>query len=271
MQNYNPQFLEKTSIFSQKETSLLDALNAKVPLSLFLKNDSYVKKYGIDFIHTSALIEGNTYDRNDTLTLLEYGRTAGGKKYTDAKMILNMRTAFNLLLYEDLGVSKSSLKDMHYVLSDEMVADNERAVPRNEAVAVAGCDYIPLATRERLDSELTYMMDKYRSIEGVYDRALYLHCNLAYLQYFKDCNKRTARMMLNLSLKNDGKMLYIPSPESVSGYVRGIVSYYETGSYDLFKEHFVGEYKRAVDSIHAIESAKDQEQDIQQGSAPAPR
>ncbi|MDY0263453.1 Fic family protein [Syntrophotalea acetylenica] len=264
MQSYNPQFLGTTDIFSQEEISLLDSLNAKVPLSLFLGNDSYVKKYGIDFIHTSAMIEGNTYDRNDTLTLLEYGRTAGGKKYTDAKMILNMRAAFDLLLSKDLDVSKSSLLDMHYVLSDEMVADNERAVPRNESVAIAGCDYIPLATRERLDSELTYMMGKYKSIEGVYDRALYLHCNLAYLQYFKDCNKRTARMMLNLSLKNDGKMLYIPSPESVPGYVRGTVSYYETGSYELFKEHFVNEYKRTVESIHAIESARTQEQDIDQ-------
>jgi len=29
----------------------------------------------------------------DTLALLEYGRTAGGKKYSDAKMILNLKTA----------------------------------------------------------------------------------------------------------------------------------------------------------------------------------
>lgn len=60
----------------------------------------------MDFIHTSAKIEGNTYDKNDTLTLLEYRRTAGGKKYCDAKMILNLRDAYELFIKEDLSVNK---------------------------------------------------------------------------------------------------------------------------------------------------------------------
>ncbi|HFA7438646.1 TPA: Fic family protein [Neisseria gonorrhoeae] len=36
-------------------------------------------------------------------------------------------------------------------------------------------------------------------IENPFDRAVYLHNNLAYLRYFKDCNKRTARNCMTLT------------------------------------------------------------------------
>jgi Fic family protein len=261
MISYNPNFLENIIIFTDDEKAFLDALNSKVSLSKFLSNKSYIDKFGMDFIHTSAKIEGNTYDKNDTLTLLEYGRTAGGKKYSDAKMIFNMRDAYYLFIKEDLEVSKKTLKDLHYILSDEMVADNERAMPRNEEVTIRGCEYIPLATAVKLDDELSYMFSKYEIMENAFDRALYLHCNLAYLQYFKDCNKRTARMMLNVSLKQDGKMLYIPNEEKVSEYLASVISCYETGSYDKFKSYFINEFKETVDAILAVENAKKQEQE----------
>jgi Fic family protein len=258
---YNPDFIDNVTVFTKEEKNSLNALNTKISLFKFLGNKSYIDKFGMDFIHTSAKIEGNTYNKNDTLTLLEYGRTAGGKRYSDAKMILNMRDAYELFIKEDLTVNKSTLKDLHYILSDEMVADNERAMPRNEEVTIKGCEYIPLATAEKLDDEVNYMFEKYTTIEDAFDKAIYLHCNLAYLQYFKDCNKRTARMMLNVSLKSDNKMLYIPNEERVSEYLASIVSYYETGKYDKFKTYFIEEYKETVDAILAVENAKKQEQD----------
>jgi len=256
---YNPDLLDNVAVFTKEEISLLDALNDRVPLSVFLGNKSYIDKFGMDFIHTSAKIEGNTYDRNDTLTLLEYGRTAGGKKYSDAKMILNMRDAYELFIREDLAADKKTLKDLHYILSDEMVADSERAMPRNGEVAIRGSGYVPLATAEKLDDELNYMFERYATIESPFDRAIYLHCNLAYLQYFKDCNKRTARMMLNVSLKSDNKMLYIPNEERAGEYLSSVVAYYETGRYDQFKAYFIREYQDTVDAILAIERAREQE------------
>ena len=190
---YNPNFLENINIFTKEELKKLNELNQKVSLSHFLSNKSYIEKFGMDFIHTSAKIEGNTYDKHDTYTLLEYGRTAGGKKYSDAKMILNMKLAYDTFIREDLEVSKEILK---------------------------------LATKEKLDDELNYMLKKYKTIDEPFNRALYIHCNLAYLQYFKDCNKRTARMMLNISLKSDDMMLYIPNEEKIGEYLRAVVEYF---------------------------------------------
>jgi hypothetical protein len=60
MITYNPNYLDNTDIFTTSEIQLLEELNKKVPLKKYLNNKSYIEKFGLDFIHTSALIEGNT-------------------------------------------------------------------------------------------------------------------------------------------------------------------------------------------------------------------
>jgi len=259
MVTYNPDYLDKTDIFTPNELKLLEELNQKVSLTKFLDNQSYIDKFGLDFIHTSALIEGNTYDKLDTQTLIEYGRTAGGKKYSDAKMILNLRDAYEIFITQDLKPTKQTLKELHYILSAEMVAENKRALPRDNEVTITGCNYIPLATKEKLEDELNYLFKISDKITNPFNKALYIHNNLAYLQYFTDCNKRTARLMLNIVLKDSLKMIYIPDEESVREYLKSIVSYYETGNYTLFKKYFINSYKKVIEMIIEIEEAKKNE------------
>lgn len=259
MITYNPNYLDNTDIFTLNEIKFLEELNKKVSLKKFLNNKSYIDKFGLDFIYISALIEGNTYDKLDTQALIEYGRTAGGKKYSDAKMILNLRDAYELFITKDLAPSKETLKDLHYILSAEMVANNKRVVPRDIEVLITGCNYIPLATKEKLEDELNYLFKISDKIENPFNKALYIHNNLAYLQYFTDCNKRTARLMLNVVLKQSLKMIYIPDEESVKEYLKSIVSYYETGNYSLFKKYFINSYKKTIEMILEIEEARDSE------------
>jgi len=259
MISYNPKFLDNINIFNEEEINLLEKLNKEFSLNNFLTNKSYIDKFGLDFIHTSAQIEGNTYDRFDTITLLEHGRTAGGKKYSDAKMILNLKEAYDLLIVKDLNVSKETLKDIHYILSNEMLRDNERAIPRDEEVIITLCDYVPLSSKEKLDTELNYLLKKYEEIKNPYNKAIYLHNNLAYLQYFKDCNKRTARVMLNISLKSNNKMIYIPIVDDISIYLKAITNYYETGKYDIFKEYFINSYQNTVDKIKFVKQVSNQD------------
>ncbi|MEA1917953.1 MAG: Fic family protein [Campylobacterota bacterium] len=256
MITYNPKHFDNINIFTQKELELLEELNEKISLDKFLSNKSYIDKFGLDFIHTSALIEGNTYDKLDTQALIEYGRTAGGKKFSDAKMILNLRDAYEVFITQNLKPSKDSLKNLHYILSSEMVADNQRAVPRDSEVTITGCNYVPLSTKEKLDDELNYLFKISDTITNPFNKALYIHNNLAYLQYFTDCNKRTARLMLNVVLKDSLKMIFIPDEESVKEYLKSVVNYYETGNYELFKKYFINSYKKVIDMIVEIEQSR---------------
>jgi len=250
---YNAKYLEYQPIFTEKESSLLDSLNQKLSLELFLNKKGLIEKLGFDFIYTSAQIEGNTYTKADTLALLEYGRTAGGKKYSDAKMILNLKIAYDRYIGDDSFVSLDTLKDFHYIVSNELVREDERGVVRQGAVdGIKGSDYIPLANPQKLDSEIKYLFKVYQTIQNPYDKALYLHNNLAYLQYFRDCNKRTARIMLNISLKNSKKMILIPREEFISEYIDGVLEYYDSGKYIKSKNFFLNNYQKVVTVLDGI-------------------
>ena len=98
---YNPDHLEHKPLFTQEERITLEDINRKISLESFLKNKNLVEKFGFDFVYTSAKIEGNTYSKADALTLIDYGKTAGGKDYSDAKMIINLNKAFKFILNDE--------------------------------------------------------------------------------------------------------------------------------------------------------------------------
>jgi len=241
--NYNPKTLTYKPIFTQEETKLLDEYNQTLSLEKFLATQNLVEKFGFDFVYTSAKIEGNTYTKADALTLLDYGRTAGGKRYSEAKMLINLQKAFSFMIRNELPVTKFSMREIHQILSDELVDDSEKGTVRQRGVTIRGSDYLPLADSFMLEHEMDRVFEIYQTIENPYDKALYLHNNLAYLQYFIDVNKRTARLMMNVSLKANNKMILIPKEEYISIYVGSILEYYEQGTYQQSKEFFMKSYQ----------------------------
>jgi len=85
---YNPDTLNYKPIFTQAETDALDKMNSTFSLKTFLASQNLVEKFGFDFVYTSAKIEGNSYTKADALTLLDYGLTVGGKRDSEAKMLI---------------------------------------------------------------------------------------------------------------------------------------------------------------------------------------
>jgi len=245
--HYNPNTLTYKPIFTKEETVQLDNINKILSLKKFLATQDLVDKFGFDFVYTSAKIEGNTYTKADALTLLDYGRTAGGKRYSEAKMLINLQKAFSFMIKHQLPINKFTLREIHQILSDELVDDNEKGAVRQRGVTIRGTDYLPLSDTIILDQEMDRLFAIYKTIKNPYDKALYLHNNLAYLQYFIDVNKRTARLMMNISLKADGKMILIPRDEYISIYVGSILEYYEEGTYGLSKEFVLKSYQSVAD------------------------
>ncbi len=244
---YNQNTLTHKPIFTKEEIVELDKINQTLSLKKFLATQNLIEKFGFDFVYTSAKIEGNTYTKADALTLLDYGRTAGGKRYSEAKMLINLQKAFSFMIRHSLPINKFTLREIHQILSDELVDDNEKGAVRERGVTIRGTDYLPISDAMILDQEMDRLFEIYHTIENPYDKALYLHNNLAYLQYFIDVNKRTARLMTNISLKADGKMILIPRDEYIPIYVGSILEYYEEGSYKLSKEFFMKSYQFVAD------------------------
>ena len=242
--NFNPNFLEYKPIFTKNELKILEDINKTITLEIFLKNKNLVEKFSFDFIYTSAKIEGNTYSKAEALTLLDYGKTSCGKSFSDAKMLINLKKAFKFILEDDCTINKYKIRTIHTILADELIDDKELGTIRDKGVLIKGSDYIPLDNALQLESEMDRILQIYKTIKNPFDKALYIHNSIAYLQYFTDVNKRTARIILNLSLKCDKKMLLIPQEELISLYIDGILEYYEKGTYKKSKEFFIKSYQK---------------------------
>jgi Fic family protein len=249
---YDFKRLENISFFTTNELETLESINKNLSLKEFLKNKNLVEKFGFDFVYTSAKIEGNTYSKADALTLIDYGKTAGGKNYSDAKMLINLNRAFKYILNDDCIITKHKVRTLHQILSDELVEDEDMGCVRKKGVLTKGSDYVSLSDSISLESELDRLLSISKNIENPYDKALYIHNNLAYLQYFVDVNKRTARTMLNLSLICDDKMLLIPSEELISVYIEGVLDYYKDGNVEKSKEFFIQSYKKMNNFTKAL-------------------
>lgn len=200
---YQRDFLNIRPIFTAGEQEYLTELSDRLPLSVLTDSVRNIEEIGIDFVYSSAKLEGNTYNQYDTQALLKLGQTAGGKLYSDAVMLINLRESYRHLL-PGLDSPKpfdwlDFLKTTHSLISENLLEKGSGGVVRRDSVTISGTDYTPLSNPQSLDTELKWLLQEAPKIENPFDRAVYLHNNLAYLRYFKDCNKRTARNCMTLT------------------------------------------------------------------------
>lgn len=265
--NYDPSFLNFKTILTTKEKEKLHNLSSKIEKD-FLKNFRNIEEFGIDFVFNSSQLEGNTYDRFDTETLIKMGQTAGGKKFSDAVMILNLREAFSLIMKNlDQEINKDFIKDLHFVIADKLVPQGMAGIVRQHSVKIGLCEYKPLTNPQQLENELNYLINISQKYEDPFEKALYLHNNLSYLQYFTDCNKRTARNVMAFSLIKENLFPCLFSLSNPIDYSKSIVNYYETGNYDQFKNYFINSYEKTIqnydlNSNNEIEIERDMNQDF---------
>ena len=118
---------------------------------------------------------------------------------------------------------------------------------RNKEVKIGGSSYIPLVNQNKLNDELKYLILQVNKIDDPFEKAIYAHMNIAYLQYFADVNKRTARVIQNLILKEHDIMYFIPRVEDIAEYIDSMISYYETGSYEKYINYFVKTYDKNLE------------------------
>ncbi len=79
----------------------------------------------IDLSWSSSRLEGNTYDRLDTVRLIEFGERAEGKDSQEARMILNHKAAIEMLVtnIETVGFNPYTILNLHGLLSEDLLTD----------------------------------------------------------------------------------------------------------------------------------------------------
>ena len=157
----------------------------------------------IDLSWASSNLEGNTYSRLDTRELIEHGKSAQGKAALETQMILNHKSAIELLVenIDTAQFNRYTLMNLHSALSENLLpnpADEGRI--RQYAVDIGKIVYRPLSVSGQIEDTFKLLLNKANQITDAFEQSFFMMVHLPYLQPFADINKRTSRLAANLPL-----------------------------------------------------------------------
>ncbi len=209
----------------------------------------------IDLSWASSHLEGNTYSRLDTVELIEHGKIAKGKATLETQMILNHKTAIELLVenIDSVEFNNYTLMNLHSALAENLLpnpADEGRI--RMHAVDISKSVYRPLPASPQLQSALDILLVKANQIDDPFEQSFFMMVHLPYLQPFADINKRTSRLAANLPLfrANLCPLTFLDVPEQA--YSHAMLGIYELTRVELLRDLYVWAYERSTQEYIAI-------------------
>jgi len=246
---YVPSRLKSVEVFRGSELAALRLGAERHPLSSLLSNPRWKEESAINFAYTSAQIEGNTYTRDETITLLKMGRTARGKSFIETQMIMNLRDAYVLVLdrpHELVNDGLLGLRQLHQVLMRDILPDSELGATRKtKGARIGGTEYSPPDGEGYVEKQAGILFSRLRHAANAFDASLYAACNLSYLQIFEDGNKRTSRAFQN-ALLLAASLPPVQFPISmIEAYIEAQLVYYESGDYLMHRGFMLEAYRNS--------------------------
>lgn len=252
---YNPEFLgayrPNETFYLPQETrrELLEcgrSLDTVRPAGTYIK--TMYNRLLIDLSWNSSRLEGNTYSLLETEYLLTQGRIAEGASLHDVQMILNHKTAIDMLVdqQDEIAINRFIILGLHNVLSDNLLADsNAQGRLRMRPVGIAGTVYLPLEVPQLIDEHFNVILDTAVAINDPFEQAFFIMVHLPYLQPFEDVNKRVSRLAANIPFirENLSPLSFVDVP--VTEYIEGLLGVYELNRIELLRDVFVWAYKRS--------------------------
>ena len=203
-----------------------DLYNLTTEQNIFL-----AKKQLVGSIYSSAKVEGINITFPQTQTILD-GITVANLKIDDVEKILNLRDAWKYVLNSiETELSLDFIKKIN-----SFVARNESldwGVLRYGSVGISGTDYIPPIPEEKI--VLMDLFNILHSQNSVTEKALNLFMYLCKQQLFWDGNKRTAMIVVNKDLIENGKGIFQISEKNIEEFNTLLSEYYSTDEKDKLK------------------------------------
>lgn len=216
---------------------------------------SILNRLLIDLSWASSHLEGNSYSLLDTRELIEHGKSAQGKAALETQMILNHKSAIELLV-ENIAIAdfnRYTLMNLHSALAENLLpnpADEGRI--RQHAVDIGKSVYRPLSVPQQLDEALDVLLDKANQITDPFEQSFFVMVHLPYLQPFADVNKRTSRLAANLPLfrANLCPLTFLDVPKQA--YSQALLGMYAMNRVELLRDLYVWAYERSTLEYVAI-------------------
>lgn len=208
----------------------------------------------IDLSWNSSRLEGNTYSLLETERLLELGESVDGKDVREAQMILNHKTAIEMLVEQadEIGFNRYTILNLHAALSEDLLREREASGRlRSIAVGISGTSFRPLQGPALIEECFGQFLEKAEAIEDPLEQAFFAMVHLPYLQPFEDVNKRVSRLAANIPLVRGNlcPLSFVGVPDHL--YVDGILAVYEENRVELLRDVFVWAYERSCE-LYAV-------------------
>ena len=215
----------------------IDKLNKETQSFRPISKDAFkqIKEYfRIGLTYSSNAIEGNTLTETETKIVLEDGLTIAGKPLKDHYEASGHSEAFDFVydLAKKKVITEKDILGIHrlfYYRIDEDHAGKYRKVP----VTISGTEYLPPAP-----GKVPAMMKKFVAKIPAMRKKLHpvvfaakLHEELVNIHPFVDGNGRTARLLMNLALIQDGYSITVIPPVLRRDYI-ALVGQCNTGKKD---------------------------------------
>lgn len=178
--------------------------------------------YRVGLTYTSNAIEGNSLTISETKVIIEDGLTVGGKPLRDVYEAVGHAEAFDYMysLAQNKTIREADAHELHRLFYRNIEPDAAGAY-RHEEVIVTGSAY-PLAAPQSIKPEMGDLFDWYNNESGKLhpiEAAAELHRRFVYIHPFIDGNGRTARLLMNLSLLQNGYQIICIPPICRADYI----------------------------------------------------
>jgi Fic family protein len=231
-------FLGLTDYDFSSISKLHDRLDSLRPLShiqlKMIKEDMTLR-----WTYHSNAIEGNTLTLKETKVALE-GITIGGKTITEHLEAINHKEAIDYL--EEVSVNKLPLterliKELHYLILKQIDSKNA-GVYRKENVIISGAIHKPpkyLEVPTLMEKLVHDYNNSYKNFHPVVKAALLLG-EFVKIHPFVDGSGRTARILLNFCLMQEGLIPVVVTKEQRLLYYDALDEAHTTLDYTKFIE-----------------------------------
>lgn len=184
--------------------------------------------YRVGFTYASNAIEGNSLTETETKVILEDGITIGGKTVRECQEAIGHSEAYDLLynLSKSDAITEKDIKKLHRVFYYRIDESNAGKY-RRTAVIISGTDYIPPkpdrvpGLMKKFSERIPSLRKKHHPVEF----AAMLHGEIVTIHPFTDGNGRTARLLMNLALLQDGYVITIVPPVLRGEYIDTLREY----------------------------------------------
>lgn len=208
------------------------------------ENISLAKRNIVDLIYRSAKIEGIAVTFPQTYELYE-GRSVAGLSVDDVIKINNLKKAWNFI-FETIDYPA----DIRYIKQLNQLVQNGlhplSGQIRTDGVSIGGTTWKP-----DLPDEKVYIpeIERILSIDCKTERAITIMAYIMRAQLFWDGNKRTAQLIANqILIQNGCGILAIPVEKNLE-FTEKLIEFYETNKSEKLR-NFI--YENAIDGHNSV-------------------